>query len=135
MIPYTSTITAQGIVVASIAIPTFISINLLGIYMHRYNIFYLFLPSGVPLALTPVIATLEFLSYQIRCISLTLRLAANLLSGHILLKVLLLAFLSFPLISPIILPIVILEILVAILQAYVFILLIISYYTDIMFPH
>ena len=63
MIPYTSTITAQGIVVVSIAIPTFFAINILGFSIHKHNLFYLFLPSGVPLLLTPVITILEFISY------------------------------------------------------------------------
>lgn len=138
MIPYSFTITAQMLLVLSISVPTFISLNLVGISHHYQNIFYLFLPAGVPLFLTPIISFIEMISYFIRVLSLTLRLSANLISGHILIKIILYALLSnfFGLFySLILILIVILELLVAFLQAYVFILLLISYYQDIVIPH
>ena len=135
MIPYSYTITAQAIIVFSIAIPTFISLNILGITYHGKNIFYLILPAGAPIFLTPAIAILELISYLIRPLSLTLRLSANMIAGHILMKILLYALISTPLLSIILLPIILLELLVAFLQAYVFVVLITSYYQDIILPH
>lgn len=136
MIPYSLTLTAQTIIVLCISIPSFIAINLLGLKIHKWNIFYIFLPSGVPLSLIPLIIILEFIAYFVRVLSLTLRLCANMLSGHILIKIILYAFLSLnSLFSLILLPIIFLEIMVAILQAYVYILLIISYYQDILVSH
>lgn len=93
------------------------------------------LPAGAPLALIPVLAFLELFSYCIRVISLTLRLFANLLSGHILMKIILYAVLSTPLLSLLLLPIVLLELMVACVQAYVFLTLVLSYYQDIFVPH
>nr|YP_010554967.1 ATP synthase F0 subunit 6 [Amoeboaphelidium protococcarum]UYP50899.1 ATP synthase F0 subunit 6 [Amoeboaphelidium protococcarum]UYP50922.1 ATP synthase F0 subunit 6 [Amoeboaphelidium protococcarum] len=135
MVPYSLTLTAQGIFVFSIALPTFLAINLFGIKLHGHNLFYLFLPAGAPLILTPVIAILEFISYSIRSLSLTLRLSANMIAGHILMKIMIYAFIEMPLLSIIILPIVFLELMVAFLQAYVFLVLIISYYGDVSLPH
>lgn len=135
MIPFISTLTAQLILVLSITIPCFIGLNLLGFSIHGFNLMYIILPSGVPLILTPFIAFLEFFSYLIRILSLTLRLSANLIAGHILLKILLSIFLSFPLLSFTILPFIILEFIVALLQSYVYIVLLLSYYQDVFLPH
>lgn len=136
MIPYSLTLTAQAIIVLCISIPSFIAINLLAIKLHKWNIFYIFLPSGVPLLLIPLIVILEFIAYFVRVLSLTLRLCANMLAGHILMKIILYAFINFtPLLTFLLLPIIFLEIMVAILQAYVYLLLIISYYQDIFTPH
>ena len=135
MIPYTSTLTAQFIVVISITIPLFIGINILGFSLHGFNLFYLVLPTGVPLVLIPYIVFLEFFAYFVRVLSLTLRLCANLIAGHILMKILLSAFMTMPLLSIVILPIIILEFMVAFLQSYVYITLILSYYQDVFLPH
>ena len=135
MIPYTFTLTSQFIIVLSITIPVFIGINIYGLYLHGFNLTYIILPSGVPLGLTPIIAVLELFSYLIRILSLTLRLSANMIAGHILMKILLSVFISFPFFSFILLPFVILEFVVAFLQGYVYITLIVSYYQDILIPH
>jgi ATP synthase subunit 6 len=135
MIPFSNTITAQTIIVLSISIPTFIAINVVGIQNHFFNIFYLLLPAGAPLALIPVIAFLEGFSYLIRVVSLTLRLFANMLSGHVLMKIILYAIISLPFLSILLLPIVLLELMVAAIQAYVFLTLTLSYYQDVFLPH
>lgn len=135
MIPFTSTLTAQFIIVLSISLPLFIGINILAARLHGLNIFYLLLPSGVPIFLTPFIAILEFIAYFVRVISLTLRLSANMVAGHILMKILISAFYTFPLFSLLLTPIVILELFIAILQGYVYLTLILSYYQDILLPH
>ena len=135
MIPYTLTLTAQFIIVLSITIPVFIGINLYGLSLHGFNLLYIILPTGVPLFLTPIISLLELFSYLIRILSLTLRLSANMIAGHILMKILLSVFIASPLSSFILLPFVLLELVVALLQGYVYTTLIISYYQDILLPH
>lgn len=138
LIPYSFTLTAQILLVLSITIPTFFSLNLMGLSHHKENLMYLFLPAGVPIFMIPVISFIEMFSYFIRVLSLSLRLTANLVSGHILIKIIIYALLTTKLsiISSFLLIIVIfLELLVAFLQSYVFILLLLSYYTDITVPH
>ena len=135
MIPYSITITAQFIFVFSISIIIFISLNLLGFNIHKLNLFFLFLPGGVPLLLVPLITLLEFVLYFTRAISLSLRLSANMVAGHILMKILIYSFINIPLLSILILPIFFLEMMVALLQAYIYLTLTISYYQDISLPH
>lgn len=135
MIPYTITITAHFIFVLSISLVIFISINLLGLKLHKYHLTYLFLPSGVPINFIPLISIIEVLLYFTKIISLTIRLSANMVAGHILMKILIYSFINMPLLSFLIIPIVFLEIMVAFLQAYVYLTLVISYYQDISIPH
>jgi len=135
MIPFTSTLTAQFILVLSITIPLFISVNVLGFKLHGSNLFYLILPSGVPLILTVFISLLEFIAYFVKVISLTLRLSANMVAGHILIKILISTFFNFPFFSIFLLPIIVLELAIAILQAYVYITLFLSFYQDVLMPH
>ncbi len=135
MIPYTNTITAQILLVLSLALPTFIGINIIGLSFHKGNIFYLILPAGAPLPLIPLIAVLELISYLIRTLSLTIRLAANMIAGHVLIKILLYSLLSTPFLSLLLVPILLLELVVAFLQGYVFLVLVISYFQDILVPH
>ena len=63
--------------------------TIIGIYINGINFFSLFLPPGVSLNMAPLLVVIEILSYFIRVISLSVRLFANMMSGHILLKVLL----------------------------------------------
>ena len=99
------------------------------------NLTYIFLPSGVPLGLLPLIILLEIFLYFIRIISLTLRLSINMVAGHILMKILIYSFISLPYLSILILPIVVLELFIAFLQAYIYLTLVLSYYQDISLPH
>ena len=135
MIPYSISLTAQFIFVFSMSIVIFLSINWLGFKIHKFNLSYLFLPNGVPIALIPLITSLEFILYFTRILSLSLRLSINIVAGHILIKILVYSFISYPFLAILILPIVFLEILVAILQAYIYLTLTISYYQDISIPH
>jgi len=137
MIPYQFTITAQFIIVLSITIPLFFSVNILGISLHKFSFFSLFLPSGVPYFIIPILSLLEFIAYFVRILSLTLRLTANMVAGHILIKILIAVFLNFPfaLASFFLIPIIILEFAVAILQGYVYITLLISFYKDVLILH
>lgn len=135
MVPYSFTLTSQFIFVLSLSIIIFISINILGFQIHKFNLTFLFLPGGVPIFLIPLIAILEFALYFTRVISLTLRLSANMIAGHILIKILIYSFINIPLFSILILPIIFLELMVAFLQAYIYLTLTLSYYQDISLPH
>ena len=66
----------------------FISNNLIGICFHKQNYFVLFLPEGVPIPIIPFLILIEYVSYLSRIFSLAIRLFANMMSGHILLKIL-----------------------------------------------
>jgi ATP synthase subunit 6 len=88
MVPYSFAVTSHIAVTLAIAILAFLAINIVGIRKHGSNIFSLFLPSGSPLILSPLLVIIELVSYSFRVISLALRLFANVMSGHCLLKIL-----------------------------------------------
>ncbi len=88
LIPYSFTITSSFIITFFLAAMHFIGINLIGIVEHRWEITNLFLPSGVPNAIAPILVPIEFVSYIARIFSLSIRLFANMMSGHALLKIL-----------------------------------------------
>jgi len=66
----------------------FIGINIIGIQTHGFHALSFFLPSGAPIALAPLLVAIELVSYSFRVVSLALRLFANMMSGHCLLKIL-----------------------------------------------
>ena len=88
MVPYSFAVTSHIAVTLAIAILAFLAINIVGIRKHGSNIFSLFLPPGSPLILSPLLVMIELVSYSFRVISLALRLFANVMSGHCLLKIL-----------------------------------------------
>jgi ATP synthase subunit 6 len=88
MIPYSFTVTSHIVVTLGLAILAFFSINIIGIKTHGLHLLSLFLPPGAPLALAPALVGIELVSYSFRVISLALRLFANMMSGHCLLKIL-----------------------------------------------
>jgi ATP synthase subunit 6 len=88
MVPYSFAVTSHIAVTLAIAILAFLAINIVGIRKHGSNIFSLFLPPGSPLVLSPLLVIIELVSYSFRVISLALRLFANVMSGHCLLKIL-----------------------------------------------
>ncbi len=87
LIPYTSTPTVELIMTLSIAVTLLIGILLIGFLTHKLYILAIFLPSGTPLGLIPLMVFLEIMAYVFRTLSLGLRLAINLITGHILAKV------------------------------------------------
>ena len=89
MIPYSYTVTSQLIITFCLALAVFIGVNIIIISEHKLEAFGLFLPPGSPMILAPMLVLIEMISYFIRVVSLSVRLFANLMSGHILLKVLL----------------------------------------------
>jgi F-type H+-transporting ATPase subunit a len=88
MIPYSFTVTSHIVVTLALATMAFFGINVIGIQTHGFHMMSLFLPSGAPLALAPLLVMIELVSYSFRVISLALRLFANMMSGHCLLKIL-----------------------------------------------
>ena len=88
MVPYSFAPTSHFILTFSISFTVVIGATILGFYIHDLKFFSLFVPSGCPLGLLPLLVLIEFISYLARNISLGLRLAANVLSGHLLLNIL-----------------------------------------------
>jgi ATP synthase subunit 6 len=88
MIPYSFTVTSHIIVTFGLALSIFIGINIIGLSLHKLHFFSLFLPAGAPKALAPFLIVVEVISYIFRVFSLSIRLFANMLSGHCLLKIL-----------------------------------------------
>jgi len=87
MIPYSFTYTSHIAVTMGLALSIFIFVTILGFVKHGFHFFSLFCPAGVPLALKPLIIPIEVLSYMIRPVTLSVRLFANMMAGHLMLKV------------------------------------------------
>eukprot|EP00658_Telonema_sp_P-2_P043111 TRINITY_DN31065_c0_g1_i1.p1 TRINITY_DN31065_c0_g1~~TRINITY_DN31065_c0_g1_i1.p1 ORF type:complete len:164 (-),score=31.06 TRINITY_DN31065_c0_g1_i1:139-630(-) len=87
MLPYSFTITSHIIVTLALALVVFLGVTILGFYKHGLGFLKLFAPSGVPAPLYLLIIPVEVLSYFTRPISLSVRLFANMMAGHIMLKV------------------------------------------------
>lgn len=141
MIPYSFAISAQLIAIISLSLTLWLGNVILGFNIHGLQFFSLFVPSGTPLALVPVLVLIEALSYSSRAISLGLRLSANVLSGHLLMLILgslilnlmstgILGFIGgfIPLTG--VIAIVILEMAISMIQSYVFCILFCGYLKD-----
>ena len=87
MIPYTFTVTSHIIVTFVLAAFIFIGVTIIGFIKHGFGYLKLFVPSGVPVVLLPLIVVIEIISYLSRPISLSVRLFANMMSGHTMMKV------------------------------------------------
>jgi F-type H+-transporting ATPase subunit a len=87
LLPYSFTFTSQLIVTGALALFIFLMVMVLGIVRHGTHFFSLFLPPGVPVWLFPLVIPLEVVSYLIRPITLSVRLFANMMAGHLMLKV------------------------------------------------
>lgn len=88
MVPYSFAPTSHFILAFSISFTIVIGATILGFQRHALKFFSLLVPSGCPLGLLPLLVMIEFISYLARNVSLGLRLAANILSGHMLLNIL-----------------------------------------------
>ena len=88
MLPYSMTVTSHLVITLYFSLAFFIGSNIIGICYHKQAFFVLFLPEGVPLPIVPFLVLIEYVSYVSRIFSLAIRLFANMLSGHILLKIL-----------------------------------------------
>lgn len=140
-IPYSFTITTSIMVSIGLSFTILIAVTILGLSIHKLHFFSYFVPSGTPLALVPLLVLIELVSYLARAFSLGIRLFANVVAGHTLMKILatfLYQMFSSTLIIAILtiipftlfLAIVGLEIAVSIIQAYVFSILTCSYIKD-----
>ena len=88
MVPYSFAPTSHFILTFCTSFTVVIGTTILGFYIHDIKFFSLFVPSGCPLGLLPLLVLIEFISYLARNVSLGLRLAANVISGHLLLNIL-----------------------------------------------
>ncbi|WP_419234863.1 F0F1 ATP synthase subunit A [Rickettsia endosymbiont of Nabis limbatus] len=135
MIPYGFTVTSHIIITFALAILVFLMVTIVGFVKHGMHFLSLFLPHGTPLWLAPLMIIIELFTYLARPASLSLRLAANMMAGHILLKVIasfvvtLMIYLKF-LPIPLMVILIGFEIFVAILQAYIFTILSCVYLND-----
>ncbi|MGI9464837.1 MAG: F0F1 ATP synthase subunit A [Aestuariivirgaceae bacterium] len=140
MIPYSFTVTSHIIVTFGLAAAVFIGATVIGFIKHGAGYLKLFVPSGVPALLLPLLVVIETISYFTRPISLSVRLFANMMAGHTMLKV----FAGFVVAMGVLggwIPLAFmvaltgLEILVAFLQAYVFAVLTCIYLNDAINMH
>lgn len=88
MVPYSFASTSHFLLTFSISFTVVLGATLLGFQKHGLAFFSLFVPSGCPLGLLPLLVLIEFISYLARNVSLGLRLSANIISGHLLLSIL-----------------------------------------------
>lgn len=141
LVPYSFTLTSHLIVTFSLALIVFISVNIICYRQHGLKMFSLFLPAGTPFALAFLLVPIELVSYIFKPISLSVRLFANLMAGHTLLKVIAgfgwslmgctgILFFAHYLPLLILLPLFMLELGVALIQAYVFSILTCIYLND-----
>jgi F-type H+-transporting ATPase subunit a len=145
LIPYSFTVTSHIIITAAMALLVFVTVLVVGFYKHGLHFFKLFVPSGVPIYILPLIVLIEVMSFLSRPLSHSVRLFANMLAGHITLKVFagfvtmlgaagFLGFLGASLPLALIVALTALELLVAFLQAYVFAILTCIYLNDALHP-
>ena len=146
LIPYTLTPTSHFIITMTLSCSIFIGVTIIGVMKHRFAFLSFFLPPGAPLQLAPFLVVIELISYLFRAISLGVRLFANMLSGHCLVKILAgfawsmlqmgtpMLYAAFPLLV-VIVAVFFLEIGVGFLQSYVFTILTCIYFKDALDLH
>jgi F-type H+-transporting ATPase subunit a len=145
LIPYTFAVTAHIIVTVSLALLVFVTVLVYGFWKHGLHFFKLFAPTGIPIFVLPLVVPIEVISFLSRPVSHSLRLFANILAGHITLKVfagfvtMLSAFGFLGWVGAILpfgmtVALMALELLVAFLQAYVFAILTCIYLNDAIHP-
>lgn len=128
--------TGQIVITFALASVVFVAMIALGFFKHGIRFFKIFVPGGCPLWLAPIMVPIEFFSFLARPVSLSLRLAANIVSGHVLLHVLAGATIAlFPLLKPFPFAFIVIlsgaELCVAILQAYIFTILSCVYLAEV----
>jgi F-type H+-transporting ATPase subunit a len=145
MIPYMFTVTTHIVITVSLAMLVFFTVIFYGFWKHGLHFFKLFVPSGVPWYVLPIVVPIEVMSFLSRPVSHSVRLFANMLAGHITLKVFagfitmlgafgFLGWLGATLPFALTVALVALELLVAFLQAYVFTILTCIYLNDAVHP-
>jgi F-type H+-transporting ATPase subunit a len=141
MIPYSFTVTSHLAVTAALALLVFLIVLVMGFVKHGLHFLHLFVPSGVPAALMPMVVLIELISFLSRPITLSVRLFANMVAGHVMLKVIAGFAVMFATVGgaawigtifPVILNILMIgfEFFIAFIQAYVFAVLTCIYLKD-----
>jgi len=146
LFPFTFTVTSSFVVTLFFSLTVFLAANIMGLFHNGFYLLSNFLPTGTPLFIAPLLILIEIISYFSRIFSLSIRLFANMLSGHGLLKILIgfsfaafktlefwffLGFLPWLVVTVVL----VLEVAIAFLQAYVFIILTAIYINDAINPH
>ena len=145
IIPYTFTVTSHIIITVALALLVFFTVLVYGFWKHGLHFLRLFVPSGIPIYILPLVSFIEVLSFLSRPVSHSVRLFANMLAGHITLKVFggfvtmlgaagILGWLGAVLPFGLTVALTALELLVAFLQAYVFAILTCIYLNDAIHP-
>ena len=140
-VPYGFTVATSIMVSIGLSMTIFIGVTILGLRLHKVHFFSFFVPSGTPLGLVPLLVPIELISYLARAFSLGVRLFANTVAGHTLLKILsgfLAPMFTSGAITAVItlipfsifIALIGLEIAVSFIQAYVFCILTASYLKD-----
>lgn len=146
MIPYSFTTTSHFVVTFGLSVSVFIAVTIIGFQIHGLHFFSFLLPPGAPLVLAPFLVVIELVSYGFRAISLGVRLFANMMAGHTLVKIL--SGFAWSMLSlggvlkvaagipfAVVFALMFLEVGVACLQAYVFTILTCIYLNDAIHLH
>jgi|SaaInlV_200m_DNA_6_1039755.scaffolds.fasta_scaffold00098_36 ATP synthase subunit 6 len=141
MVPYSYTVTSHLIITCGFSVSIFLGVTLIGLVRHKVHFFSFFMPPGVSIVAAPFLVLIELVSYLARAVSLGVRLFANMMSGHTLVKILagfgwtmltsggfFMLLSIFPVL--VVLAVTGLEIGVALIQAYVFTILTCLYIKD-----
>jgi F-type H+-transporting ATPase subunit a len=145
IIPYAFTVTSHIIITVAFALLVFLTVMMYGFWRHGFRFLKLFVPSGIPIYILPLVTAIELMSFFSRPVSHSVRLFANMLAGHITLKVFggfvvmlggfgFLGWLGAALPLALTTALMALELLVAVLQAYVFAILTCIYLNDAVHP-
>jgi F-type H+-transporting ATPase subunit a len=145
LVPHTFAVMAQIIITASLALLVFFTVIIYGFWKHGFRFLRVFVPSGIPIYILPLVSFIEVLSFLTRPLSHSVRLFANILAGHITLNVFggfvtmlgalgVAGWLGATLPLAMTVALMALELLVALLQAYVFAILTCIYLADAIHP-
>lgn len=144
LLPYSFTVTSHIVVTFALAMFVFMGATIIGIAKHGSKFLRTFYPAGTPLFVAPILVPIEIISFFARPVSLAVRLFANMVAGHVMIKIFA-GFVGMLLKSPLavisILPLLLntaltgFEIMIAILQAYVFTILTCIYLNDALSLH
>jgi F-type H+-transporting ATPase subunit a len=145
LIPFSFTVTSHLIITVALALLVFLTVIVAGFLKHGLRFLKVFVPSGIPIYILPLVVTMEVFSFFVRPVSHSVRLFANMLAGHITLQVFaafvimlggagILGWFGATLPFALIIALTALELLVAVLQAYVFAILTCIYLNDALHP-
>jgi len=138
LLPYSFTVTSHIAVTGLMAFAIFFFVTILGFVKNGFSFLNLFWISSAPLALRPILLVIEVISYFVRPVSHSIRLAGNMMAGHAVIKVFagFAGALGFGAIAPILAIVAVygLEMLVVVIQAYVFTILTCVYLNDALHP-